>query len=202
MASSSPDIFTKIVYMIHRFSQSGDDIVRVAAKPLGQRGEMEEQYPLIQLHDAQSEDHDLVGSIASEIINISGGVVVVYVRTDQSAFDPVYEEEPDPIYKAGRRLKAYFAPQPIAAQLTPFGLDVENKATIVFSKHQIYREFSDRMIRIGDVIQVPYNASGIKPDKYRILNAFDSGNFRYEWLYWSCQVENLTDDITIEPDNS
>lgn len=189
--------------MIHRFSISNDSSTRtVSGQKLGSRSDMEQIHPLIQLHDDESVDHGYAAGIADEIINISGGVVLVYTRAESQSFDKVYEEEPDPVYRPPVRLKAYFPPQPIAAQLTPWGVDVENKATVVFSKVQVYKEFGSRMIIIGDVIELPYNASGIRPDKFRVLNSFDSGNFRYQWLYWSCQVENLTDDITVEPDNA
>jgi len=188
--------------MIHRFSKSAETITRIAPgqQRIGHRDDIAKSNPLIQLHDSESLDHGLAGSIAEEIININGGQVVVYARTDSESFDEVYEEDPDPTYKAGKRLKAYFVPQPISAQLTPWGVDVENQATVVFSKEQVRGEFGDRMIRIGDVVELPYNASAVRPDRYRVLNAFDSGNFKYNWLYWSCNVENLTDDITIEPE--
>ncbi len=188
--------------MIHRFSRTGESSTRIVPSQscLGFRSEMERTHPLHQLHDDASADHGLAASIADEIINISGGESLVYARADSQSYDDVYDEEPDPVYRPAKILKAYFPPQPIAAQLTPWGIDVENQATIVFSKEQVYREFGDRMIIIGDVIEQPYNASGVSPDKFRVLNAFDSGNFRYNWLYWSCNVENLTDDITVEPD--
>lgn len=189
--------------MIHRFSQENTEITRVAPGQtrIGFRSDVQKQNPLIQLHDAQSKDHIFSGSIADEIINISGAEVIVYIRTDSESYDEVWEEDADPTYKSGRRMKAYFAPQPIAAQLTPWGVDVENQAVVIFSKEHVYKEFSERMIRIGDIIELPYNASGIRPDRFRVLNAFDSGNFRYNWLYWSCNVENITDDITIDIDH-
>jgi len=187
--------------MIHRFSKGGD-ATRVAAgqQRIGHRTDMQRTNPLIQLHDSESLDHTLAADIADEIVNISGAEVIVYIRTDSESYDEVYEEDPDPTYKSGIRMKAYFAPQPIAAQLTPWGIDVENQTTVVFGKERVYAEFGDRMIRIGDIIELPYNASGIRPDRFRVLNAFDSGNFRYNWLYWSCQVENITNDITIDID--
>ena len=32
------------------------------------------------------------------------------------------------------------------------------------------------------------------------MNATPSGNFRYIWLYFTCQVEILTADITVRPE--
>ena len=185
--------------MIHRFSQSDSSVV--PSQGLDRRTDMEQAHPLIQQHDDQSVDHGLAKSLASELINISGAEVTVYIRTRGEGYDEVYDEEADPVYKSGKRLKAFFAPKPIEAQLTPWGLDAENKATIIFDRNQVISEFGSRMIMMDDVIEIPYNAAGIKPDRYRVLNASDSGNFRYQWLYWSCQIENLTNDITVEPDS-
>ena len=187
--------------MIHRFSWVGEEGMRIAAgQKLGTRSDMERTHPLIQIHDTNNADHGLAASISDEIINISGASVLVYVRAESESYDDVYDEEPDPVYKRPKRLKAYFPPQPISAQLGPWGIDVENKATVVFSKEQVYREFGDRMVKIGDVIELPYNGSGIRLDRFRVLNAFDFGNFKFNWLYWNCQCENLTNDITVEPE--
>ena len=189
--------------MIHRFSQNPDEATRLVPgqQRLGFRSDMEREHPLIQLHDTDSADHAFVASIAAEITNIAGADVIVYPRTESESYDQVYEEDPDPTYKNGKHLKAYFVPQPIAAQLTPFGVDAPNQTTVVFNKEQVYKEFGNRMIRIGDIVSLPYNASGLKPDRYRVLNAFDSGNFRYNWLYWSCVVETLTDDSIVDIDH-
>jgi hypothetical protein len=186
--------------MIHRFSSTDTEGTRIASSNLGSRSDMESMHPLIQVHDTSSADHGLSGSVSAEIISICGAEVLVYVRAESESYDDVYDEEPDPVYKRPKRLKAFFPPQPIAAQLGPWGIDVENKATVVFSKEQVFRDFGGRMIKIGDVIELPYNGSGIRLDRFRVLNAFDFGNFRYNWLYWSCQCENLTNDITVEPD--
>ena len=189
--------------MIHRFSKNGGDATRIGSGQarVGIRTEMERTHPLIQLHDSESADHSLAVSVADEIVNISGADVIVYIRTDSELYDDVYEEDPDPTYESGKHLKGYFVPQPIAVQLTPWGVDVENQTTVVFNKERVYADFGKRMVRIGDLIELPYNASGINPDRFRVLNAFDSGNFRYNWLYWSCQVENITNDTTIDIDH-
>lgn len=188
--------------MIHSFSQTPDDINKIVpSQGRDRRSDVERAHPLIQLHNQDSKDLGFVGSIADELINISGALVTVYIRTDSESYDKVYEEDPDPTYKDGKLLKAYFVPQPIASQLTPFGVDTPNQTTVVFSRERVFREFGDRMIRIGDLIAVPYNAMSVKMDRYRVLNAFDSGNFRYNWLYWSCLVENITDDDTIDIDH-
>ena len=182
--------------MIHSFSQDGPLIP--ANQSITTDYDIQQTNPLIQIHNPDSPDLAFAAKIAQELVNISGAEVKVYARTNSESYDEVYEEDPDPTYKRPKTLKAYFVPQPLAAQLTPWGVDVENQTTVVFNKDAVYNEFGERMIRIGDIIELPYNASTIKPDRYRVLNAFDSSNFRYSWLYWSCKVENITDDRVID----
>jgi len=189
--------------MIHRFAQLLDNATRIAPSQsfLGARGDVESRNPLIQVHDTESNDHKLAGSLANELINISGAELLVYVRTDNNNFDEVWEEDADPTYYSAVRIKGFFVPQPKEVTLTPWGVDTENQTTVTFSKSQVISEFGERCVRIGDVIEIPYNASGtVRPDRYRVLNAYDSGNFRFEWYYWNCVVENLTNDITVDVD--
>ncbi len=182
---------------IHNFAQLGGSPGDQFASF---QSNMEKQHSPLQLHDPANPDHGFVRSIAEEIVNISGASLVVYIRTDNS-FDDVWEEDADPTYYPGERIKGYFAPQPKETELTPWGADTPNATKVTFSRSAVINQFGDRMIRIGDVIELPYNARGaVKPDRYRVLNAADAGQFRYEWFYWDCAVESITDDITIDPD--
>lgn len=152
--------------------------------------------------------------MSEELINISGAIVVVFPRTANRDADDLWEEDADPTYKAGVRLKGYFAPQPVGIALTQWGVDAPNETTVVFSRAVIFGTFGVRMIRPGDVIEVPHNtlspvqapeelaSLGNRMDKYRVINASDTGNFRYRWLYFSCRVENLTGDQTIQVENA
>lgn len=161
---------------------------------------LEKRNSPLQLHDPSNPDHSFYRSIAEEIVNISGADLVVYLRTNNS-FDDVWEEDADPTYYPGVRIKGFFAPQPKATELTPWGVDTPNATKITFSRGSVLNQFGNRMIRIGDVIEIPYNALGeVKPDRYRVLNSADAGQFRYEWFYWECYVESITDDVTIDPD--
>jgi hypothetical protein len=139
----------------------------------------------------------MAARIADELVNISGADVVVYVRTDNN-YDEVWEEDPDPTYQAGKPMKAFFVPQPLAVQLTMFGQDAPNQTTAVFARDRVLTQFGKRMLRKGDIIDLPYNSVAVRPGKYRVLSAFDSGNFRYTWLYFSCLCENVVDDKALE----
>lgn len=199
--------------MIHRFSQTNDRANNIASRQgqlhmqLSHRSDMEQRHTLIQQHDPDSQDMAYANRVAQEIINISGASVIVYPRMNNEDYDKVWEEDPHPTYGSGHHIKAYFAPQPLATELTPWGVDTPNQTDVVFARQEVYAEFSSRMIRIGDIIELPYNSLAIAtpvakgPDRYRVLNAFDSGNFRYDWLYFTCKVENITDDTTIDIDH-
>lgn len=184
--------------MIHRFSQSSD----ISANSFSNRSDIEQNNPLIQVHDDNSSDHVLSDSIANEMINISGAEVLVYLRTDNYDYDDVWEEDPDPTYKPSVMVKGFFVPKPKNSELTIFGVDTPNQTTIMFSKSQILNLFGDRLIRAGDIIELPYNGGGYaKPSKFRVINSYDSGNFKYKWYYWSCLVENIVDDVVVDIDN-
>lgn len=164
------------------------------------RSETEQRHTPLAIHDIENKDIALARSLAEEMINVSGAEVKVFVRTDNADFDAVWDEDPDPTYWNPIYVKAFFKPEPIEVELTKWGADTTNKTEVVFGHYSIHQRLGDRMLRTGDVIQLPYNAANISPRNYRILNATPSGNFRYTWLYLTCQVETLTADIAVRPE--
>jgi hypothetical protein len=162
--------------------------------------------------DGGSADIAYAERSAEEIINLSGVLVTVFKRTrNHGNKDEVWDEDADPTYKGGIKLKGMFVPKPAEAQLTKWGVDVENQTTIHFSRAVVLMTFGNEMISEGDVIIIPHNTLSVvqntdlrtgignRLDRYRVLKASDTGNFRYRWLYWSCLLENLTGDQTIDP---
>lgn len=182
--------------MIHRFSLADQ------SKPIGSqasfRSDIERRNSPFQVFDPDSQDIAMAMKVAQEIIHTSGAEVTVYARTEHEGYDKVWEEDADPTYKGGVHLKAYFVPKPLEAQLRPWGVDVENQTTLVFCREEIFKTFGKRMIREGDIVEVPFNSAIRKIDRFRVLNTTDSGNFRYTWLYLSCHMENITDDKAID----
>lgn len=165
------------------------------------RNDVQKQYPLIQQHDPQSPDMAFGGKVSHELVNVAGGLVIVYLRTDSNSFDEVFDEDPDPTYKSGVEFKAYFRPDTISQAHTEYGPDTENQTKVIFGRDHVFMEFGKRMIRPGDLIKVPYNSVAVRPDFFRVTNAYDDGNWRYDWLYYTCDVENITNDITVEIDH-
>lgn len=165
------------------------------------RADVQQRYTLVAQHAPDSPDVVLARKLADEIVNVSGAEVNVFVRTDNADFDSVWDEDPDPTYWNRFSVKGYFRPAPLETELTKWGIDMRNRTEVVFSHHQIFNLLGDRMLRQGDVIQLPYGAAtpAIAPKNYRIENATPSGVFRYIWLYLTCAAELLTADITVRP---
>lgn len=184
--------------MIHRFTQATPNDRFISQDAATTRTDVEQRYSPLQLHDPESRDLVLANKLAQEIINISGSEVVVYTRTPNEGYDKTWEEDADPTYMAGKRVKAFFAPKPLDLQLRPWGVEVENQTDVYFCRDEVYRLFGARMIVEGDIVELPYNAAVKQVGRYRVLNACDSGNFKYHWLYYQCKVENITNDRSID----
>lgn len=193
---------------IHNFSM-GQEFISIDNLP-DHRTEQEKQFTDLSLFNHDSPDLAYYERNAEELVNISGAWTTIFLRTDNNGtVDEVWEEDPDPTYKAGEKLKGYFAPDKIAIELTKWGVDTPNKTAVVYSRAVLFKRFGRRMLRPGDVIEIPHNTlSPVQEapiggqvnriDKYRIIDVGDTGNFKYRWLYYRCFVENLTGDVTIQ----
>lgn len=153
----------------------------------------------VQQFNPGSQDVELANKMAMEIIQISGIPVNVYLRTDNEDVNGVWEEDANPTYWPAREIKAFYVPQPSESELTKWGVNVRLATEVVFCRAQLYKEFGERLVRVGDVLNIPYASMAMPTGYFRIKNAQDFGNFRYQWLYVRCQVETLHADITVLP---
>ncbi len=161
------------------------------------RSDAEQRHTPLAIYNEDSADIQLARRLADEAINVSGAEVLVFQRTNNSDYDTVFDEDTDPTYWPALSFKAYFKPEPLQVTLEKWGAEGVNKAEVVFNHHQLFSLVGERMLRAGDVIQLPHNTITLKPKNYRVLNGSPTGNFRYTWLYFTCQVETLTADITV-----
>jgi hypothetical protein len=164
----------------------------------------------LSLYNHQSNDIAYAERTAEELINLSGAWITVFKRRRASNRDDVWEEDPDPTYKNGIKIKGMFAPEPAEITLSRFGVDVENNVTIHFSRSNVMKLFNKAMIAEGDVLLVPHNTMtvvqnidlrdgpGNRVEKFRVLKSSDTGNFKYRWLYWTVVAQNITGDETID----
>lgn len=165
------------------------------------RSDTDQRNSALSVYDTEAPEIKTARTLADEIINISGAEIKVFVRTDNADFDVVWDEDADPTYWSSDLMKAFFKPAPLETELKKWGADTINKTEVVFSHRQLYEKYGERMLRTGDVLQLPFNSSFVdrNPSNYRVINGTPSGNFRYTWLYFSCSVETLNADISVRP---
>lgn len=151
---------------------------------------------------------------ALEYIFSSGADLKIYLRVnDLGKVDDVWEEDNEPLYDQPVQLRGQFVPEKMSAALNKWGYESNSKFDVNFSRANLLAHFGVRLVRIGDVIEIPHNTLvqtqnteyidgrfGLA-NKFRVLDARDTGNFNYRWLYWTCTVELLTGDITVRPPN-
>lgn len=165
------------------------------------RSDVQQTNSPLSLYNNESRDIQLVRAQAEEMMNIVGAESLIYIRTDNADFDSVWDEDADPTYYPPRGLKTFFKPEPIQTELAKWGPDTKIKMEIILTHMAVFSTFGKRMLRPGDVIQVPYGSIPITPKNFRVLNTTPTGNYRYVWVYFTCQVEQLTADVTVRVDN-
>ena len=166
------------------------------------RSEVEQQFTPLALYQPESPDLAFAERVALEIINVSGAWTKIFTRTEDESYDDVWEEQTEPTYRPGKDLKGYFVPEPLGSELNKFGVDAPNKTEVVYSRANIFQEMGDRMIRPGDIIEIPFGSierhRGGNRVYYRVSDAREKGNFKYRWLYYAAIIERITGDITIQ----
>lgn len=187
--------------MIHEFGNPMDNPGSGYAAWQGttdQRTDIEKDYSHLSIHDPESADIATAHRLAREQVEISGANVRVYVRTNNQDRDYVWDEDPNPSYHNPINMKAFFKPQALEAELKRWGVDTTNKAEIVFVKEDLTKLWPERLLRPGDVIEIPYNSPANNGPRFFVIkNATPSGNFRYTWLYYTCATETLSADATV-----
>ncbi len=178
-----------------------DDIPDFMSVAADFRSDSEQFNSPLSLFANEAPDLKMARKLVDESININGAVVNIYLRTDNADYNDVWDEDADPTYWNPFKIKGFFKPSALDLELKKSGVDIENKMEISFSHRQIYIACRERMLRVGDVVKVPFNGAqkDIAPKFYRVVNASPSGNFRYNWLYITCKLESLTGDITVRP---
>lgn len=153
-----------------------------------------------QVDDPTSPDMSFVENIVNEMFSRSAIGVFVYPRTRNEDINETNDEDPDPTYWNPVSTKAYFSPQPMEFELTRWGVDSKNQLEPTFLRSNILDLFGDRLLQPGDLIQVPYRSlSEQRPKYYRVVNAQESGMYRYQWFYIKCQATLIPGEITIRP---
>ena len=171
---------------IHDFSYSKDPELISIDKLPDHRSDVEQEFTLLSLYQPENEDMAYAERVAFEMINITGAVTEIFVRTEDNDVDDVWDEQADPTYLPGVRIKGFFVPEPLKSELTKWGIDTPNKTKAVYSRAAIFKQFGNRMLRPGDIIEVPFGSieksRGKNKQQYRIVEPSEEGNFKYRWL--------------------
>lgn len=204
-----PKIGTEDLMALYDFSQS-QDYISMDKQP-DHRSDQERLNSPLSTYNHDSPDLAWAERTIEEMINLSGAWITVYKRGRNLANqDEVWEEDADPVYSRGIKVKGFFAPAPAESLLSRYGVDTPNQFAIFFSRAAIIQQFGAKMVAEGDVLTVPHNTMSVaqnvdvrdgpsnRIDQYRVIKSNDVGNFKYRWLFWKTECELLLGDKTIE----
>jgi hypothetical protein len=190
---------------IYNFNPRNVQVSSAGAVP-DMRSDIEKEFSQLSLFNHDKPDLGYAETMAEELINLSGAWVTVFKKIPKGDNEDkeVWDEDADPLYTSGSDIKAYIKVDTVSYEYTRWGIDNPLKLKIIFSRAAILRKFADKLIVLGDVIRVPYGAAfsmlAQEPRQFffRVLNAYDSGNFMYRWLYYTAMTELLTGDKAIK----
>lgn len=187
---------------IHDFDQGREKFSSMDELP-DFRSDVEKEFTPLSIFNNDKPDLALYERWAEEAINISGAWVTVFAKepTVKGEGHPmdIYDEDPDPQYRTGIKIKAHVKFDEWKLQLTRWGVDSELTANITFSRAFLGKTIGfGRMLNPGDVIEVPYNRSGSSgPLRFRVKNENESGVVNYRWMYYSAICELIVGDNTL-----
>lgn len=168
------------------------------------RSDVEKLYTPLAIFNPDKPDLALYERWAEEAINISGAWITLFLKQPMAIGEGVksdhYDEDIQPQYRLGIKLKAYLKYNQWETELTRWGVDAPVKIDVVFSRAVLAKAVGlDRMIAPGDVVEAPYNRAKIdRPLRFRVVNENDMGNINYRWMYYSAQCELMTGDQSIQ----
>lgn len=167
----------------------------------------------LDIYDHDNPDIANMEKEAAELIQKSGATTLIYLRAnDMGAIDDTYDEISQAVFEKPLTIKGLFTPSNASIVKVKYGIDINLKFTISYSRALLLQDIGPRLIRTGDVVQVPHNTliqtqatefldgKVNRLDKFRVISGSDTGNFNYRWLYWTINIEPVTGDITVRPD--
>jgi hypothetical protein len=168
------------------------------------RSDIEKENTLLAKYNHARGELTMAEHWALELMHIAGAPIIVYKRLmiehAQGTIEALWEEERKVMYDGGTWVKGVFKADPLNVVLTKFGVDMPLKINVNFSRAIAMKLFGEGLIRIGDVLRIPYNLPYKKfPQYFRVENCFDSGNYQFRWLYWSVNTTLIDGDETIRP---
>ena len=191
---------------VYNFNSSNQQVSTFDSIP-DPRSSAEQMYTPLAIYDHEKPDIAYAERMAAELININGAFVTVFLKELKADTEEieVWDEDADPLYRSGKEMKAFIKMDTVTWELTKWGVDSALKITTIFHRGTLINELGNRLLAPGDVIRIPYNAARalLDPNRktpyyFRVLNAYDSGNFWYRWLYYTVVTELLTGDKALK----
>jgi len=190
------------VYDFNRnFNETDERFTSIDGLP-DHRTAIEKEHTPLAVYNHAKPDLAVAERWAEETINVGGAFVTLFQKEphiDHEDLDDVWDEDADPLYAQGINLKAWFKVDSLNIELTKWGVDSNIQIPITFARAVLAKSVGmERLITVGDVIEIPFNAPKLRgPARFRVLNAYDAGNYHYRWLYYTAVCELLTGDDAV-----
>lgn len=196
---------------IHPFESQKEEYSTIDRIPDFRTDVQKEATPL-SIYNHQKNELALAEKWAEEQVNISGAWVTVFTKDvvvpdqapqgqGQDLSDP-FDEDADPIYNKGMNMKALFKPDSISLEMTRWGVDAPTKAEVIFARAPLLSIFGERLIKPGDVIELPYNEPVVQSNagsrRFVVNNSYSTEFYHYRWLYYKAVVELQTGDQAVQ----
>jgi len=188
---------------IYNFNSKKELFSTVDKIPDPRTDEQKENSP-ISLYNHDIPDIALEERRVQELIEISGVPIIAYkykvIEHVKDSVQDLWNEEQTKIYDSGTWVKGIVKMDLFQQYLTKFGIDTPLKLNVNFSRTKLLDIFGEELIRVGDVLRIPLNIPGKKfPHYFLVTEAHSSSNFRFRWLYWTCQTVLLVNDDEVRP---
>ena len=184
------------------FNETDERFTSIDALP-DHRSPIEKEHTPLAVYNHAKPDYAVAERWAEETVNIGGAFVTLFQKephVDHDDLDDVWDEDADPLYAPGINLKAWFKADSLNIELTKWGVDSNVQVPITFARAILAKAVGmERLVTVGDVIEIPFNAPKLRgPARFRVLNAYDAGNYHYRWLYYTAVCELLTGDDAVK----
>ena len=153
-----------------KFNDSTPPIV-----PLAGDGEMRPE--ILSLFDPTNQDVNLLNSIDSENIRLSGSKLQYYAYEADSNYDDVFQENRlKSINPSPKIVWGHYDPRPIEENLTDFGIELTNDQTFTFNKNDIESALR-RPAKPGDLIRpafqnLIYEIYEVQEDRFEVYGVY------------------------------
>ena len=188
---------------IYNFDNKKELFSTVDKIPDPRTDEQKENSPLSQ-YNHENPDIALAERQAQELTELAGVPIIIYkykiMEHVKDSVQDLWNEEQTKIYDNGTWAKGLIKMDLFQQYLTKFGIDTPLKLNVNFSRTKLLELFGEELIRVGDVLRIPLNIPGKQfPHYFSVVEAHSASNFKFRWIYWTCQTVLMLNDDEIRP---